>query len=207
VPPDAATALPGRDVRPRRAPTQRRSRDGVAAILGAAGRLLAEVGVDQLTMTAVAEAAGLSKAALYRYFPTKAAVIRALALDAFASERVRIEELSGIDGEIGATFVIGLRAYLEAHRADPFWAHLRAAIRSDPELSRLDLEDSRTNAALVADALVAKGAGDREALAARLLLVFELADGAIRLLSMVDDAEAERLIDDFCTMSLRHVLP
>lgn len=195
------------DVQPRRAPTQRRSRDGVAAILGAAAELLGQVGVDQLTVTAIARAAGMSKAAVYRYFPTKTAVIRALALQAFDGERDRIQSLAEAEGDLGAVFVDSLRAYLDIHRTDPFWSQLRAAIRADPELSRLDLEDSRTNAALITSILVGKGAAPDADLERRMLLIIELCDGLIRLITKVDDDEAVRLIDDFCTMAHRHVLP
>ena len=58
----------------RREPEQDRSRAGVASILDAAATLLDHQGVDQITMTAIAQEAGLSKAALYRYFPNKAAI-------------------------------------------------------------------------------------------------------------------------------------
>ncbi len=54
--------------RPRDADIDRR-------LLEAAGRLLAEVGYDDLTMEAVAAAAGVSKPSLYRRYPSKARLV------------------------------------------------------------------------------------------------------------------------------------
>ena len=47
-------------------------------ILEAAGRAIAERGSDRLTMSAVAAAAGVSRPTLYRWFPSKPALLAAL---------------------------------------------------------------------------------------------------------------------------------
>lgn len=49
------------------------------AILAATMRAIAERGPDKLTMSAVAEAAGVSRPTLYRWFPTKTELLLALA--------------------------------------------------------------------------------------------------------------------------------
>lgn len=55
-----------------------RSEKSKAAILAAAGELLLESGLDAVSMDAIAERAGVSKATIYRWWPTK----ETLAIDA-----------------------------------------------------------------------------------------------------------------------------
>ena len=194
-------------VQARREPAQDRSRQGVVAILTATASLLAEVGVDQLTMTAIARDAGVSKAAVYRYFPTKAAVLRALAIDSMQAEQAHIQALAEADGEVREILTAALRGYLTARRGDSVWTQLHAAVRADPELSRLDLEDTHANAVTIAEILVSKGTPADPDLPQRVRLILELCDSVIRLLSLVSDAEAETLITDFCALAPRHTLP
>ncbi|MEM9200888.1 MAG: TetR/AcrR family transcriptional regulator [Actinomycetota bacterium] len=183
----------------RREPEQQRSRAGVAAILDAAATLLDDHGIDQITMTAIAAQAGLSKAALYRYFPNKAAIIRGLAERSFDEDAERIVvALAAADGDGRQLMLDGLRTYLDRHRSEPHRVQLRAAIRADPELARLDLEDTRRNATVIATGLVDRGADvGIGVLANRIVLILELSDGVIRLASMVDQDEADQLTEEY----------
>ena len=52
----------------RRLPKQRRSRERVERMLNATAEVIAEDGIDGLTMTAVAERADVAVATVYRYF-------------------------------------------------------------------------------------------------------------------------------------------
>jgi AcrR family transcriptional regulator len=61
----------------RRQPAQRRSRERVRQILKAAAELLAEGGVDVLTMRSLAERTGIPASTIYRYFDNRDAVIGA----------------------------------------------------------------------------------------------------------------------------------
>src|SRR5215510_14983354 len=63
----------------RRAPVQRRSRDTVAAILDAAAGMFAQHGYLRTTTNRIAERAGVSIGSLYEYFPSKDAILIALA--------------------------------------------------------------------------------------------------------------------------------
>lgn len=63
----------------RRAPKQGRSQDTVEVILQAAARILEREGPDALNTNAIAERAGVSVGSLYEYFPSKEAVLIALA--------------------------------------------------------------------------------------------------------------------------------
>ncbi|MFN8124916.1 MAG: TetR/AcrR family transcriptional regulator [Candidatus Nanopelagicales bacterium] len=59
----------------RRRPVQERSQRTYDAILDAGSQLLAERGLESFTTNAVAERAGISITALYRYFPDKYAIM------------------------------------------------------------------------------------------------------------------------------------
>ena len=63
----------------RRIPRQARAEQRVATILDAAAAVVAEVGYEPMTLTAVALRAGTSIGSLYQYFPDKPAIARALA--------------------------------------------------------------------------------------------------------------------------------
>jgi AcrR family transcriptional regulator len=62
----------------RNIPQQTRSLQRVDLILDTAARLLAEVGYESITTNAIAEQAGISIGSLYRYFPDKEAILKAL---------------------------------------------------------------------------------------------------------------------------------
>jgi len=64
----------------RRTPQQGRGERRVAQLLEAASAVMAEVGYQAATMTAIAEQAGASIGTLYQYFPDKDAVLDALRL-------------------------------------------------------------------------------------------------------------------------------
>jgi AcrR family transcriptional regulator len=59
-------------------PRQERAKRTYEAILNAAAELLVEVGVERISTNLIAERAGITVPALYRYFPNKYAVIHAL---------------------------------------------------------------------------------------------------------------------------------
>jgi AcrR family transcriptional regulator len=67
-----------RELRPRRAPSQRRSRETVQAIMTAAARVFATAGYAAGTTNRIAAEAGVSVGSLYEYFPNKDALLVAL---------------------------------------------------------------------------------------------------------------------------------
>jgi AcrR family transcriptional regulator len=66
---------------PRKVPTQRRSQQTVQRILDGAESALARIPLEFLTANRIAKQAGLSVAALYRFFPNKQAVLDAVAME------------------------------------------------------------------------------------------------------------------------------
>ena len=68
-------------LRPERAvPQQERASRRIESFLDVAAEIVAEVGYEAMTMSAVADRSGASIGALYRYFPDKVAVARTLLL-------------------------------------------------------------------------------------------------------------------------------
>ncbi len=65
-------------VEPRRRPRQQRGEDTIDRILEASAELLEERGFDKLNTNLICKRAGLTPPALYRYFPNKYAILKAL---------------------------------------------------------------------------------------------------------------------------------
>jgi AcrR family transcriptional regulator len=107
--------------RPRKLPSQERSREMFETILGAAAGVFVELGYARATTNKIAEAAGISVGSLYQYFPSK---------DAIAVELLRRyrEKLLGLVGsELGRVGERGIErvvrdlvdALLSAEGIDP----------------------------------------------------------------------------------------
>ena len=67
------------DLETKKLPSQARSRSTFDAILRVAGEILNDDGLDGLSINAVCRQAGLTPPAVYRYFPNKYALLKALA--------------------------------------------------------------------------------------------------------------------------------
>ena len=80
------------ELRPRKRPSQARSRDTVAVILRAAARVFATQGYAAGTTNRIAEAAGVSVGSLYEYFPNKDALLVALMEAHIAEGRTLLED-------------------------------------------------------------------------------------------------------------------
>ena len=101
-----------------------------AAILEAAARVLA-TGGEQASMNDVAAAAGVARATLYRYFPSRQALLDELAR--VAAEEAGARLASARVGELAAEEGVrrAVRALIEA--GDPFTVIARERVRPDPE--------------------------------------------------------------------------
>ncbi len=77
-------------------PRQARAKRTYDAILTSAAELLVEVGIERISTNLIAERAGVTVPALYRYFPNKYAVIHALGTDLMQKQNVAFADwLSG----------------------------------------------------------------------------------------------------------------
>jgi len=109
-----------------------RSADAEPAILDAGARLLAERGVRRMSMEAVALAARVSKATIYRRWPSKDALI----LDLVAAAADQVHEPPG-SGDARADLLEWVRSSLDAESAPAGMAlqHLLRRAAEDPALA------------------------------------------------------------------------
>jgi len=130
----------------RRAPTQKRSRERVDAILANATEMIAQTGSDALRMSELAQRTGISIGSLYQYFPGKDAILAALIRQEAEAFDAALAQAVGRTGELGTSSAVALLAQVTvAHQA------------SRPRLSRiLDLEEQRLGLAGEADAAGAR---------------------------------------------------
>jgi AcrR family transcriptional regulator len=117
-----------------------RSEKAQKAILAAAIDLLLEQGLHAMSMDAVAERAGVSKATIYRWWPSK----ELLALDALATEwQVTTPDATRDTGSLRGDLLARLRPWLRQLRDKPYGrvvAGLVAAAQADAEFAELYLE-------------------------------------------------------------------
>jgi AcrR family transcriptional regulator len=86
-------AKPKMALKPRKQPTQQRSRGTVEAILQAAAYILVKRGWQALTTNSVAERAGVNIASLYQFFPNKESILAELERRHVAETRASIVEV------------------------------------------------------------------------------------------------------------------
>ena len=191
----------------RRQPEQGRSRERVNGILAAARDLLAEEGTGRFTMSALAKRAGVTLPSIYRYFPDKTAIVRALAeRSALRSTATTVEALErrSAGAPLSEVALAGYRAYFDSVRNDPVERYLTAAVLADPALEHLELEMTRSAAKLMAPLLEAQVQKDDpfdvEDLA---LLMTHLSGAAARLSNRVGEDEGRRVEEAFIAVVLR----
>ena len=116
-----------KDVPMRRVPQQSRGQQRIDLVLDTAAELFAEIGYESATTNAIADRAGISIGSLYRYFPDKDAILRALA-DRY------YEQVHALYGEVftGDLASMSLPAlidrlldpFLSMYTANPIYCHL-----------------------------------------------------------------------------------
>ncbi|GAB3168659.1 TetR/AcrR family transcriptional regulator [Myceligenerans halotolerans] len=109
--------------------------DNRAAILDAATRLFLELGYDRTSLARVAESAGVSKATLYKQFPTKAELFEATVLAAGDTPDNELAEPPSGDFHAGLV-VLGL-AYAELLSRPRMADLIRAVIAESPRFPEL----------------------------------------------------------------------
>lgn len=144
-------------------PHARRREDKTSAVLDAAMALLAEGGLEGLTLQAVAHRLGIVTTALYRYFPSKDALLAALQRRAVSEVHAHLSaELGRVPSVVGrvapevaalAALLHAARTYMDLPRARPEAFRLLALLIGDPRVLIADEEAART-APLVTELLV-----------------------------------------------------
>ena len=185
----------------RKVPRQARARRRVASILEAARGLVVEYGSDSMKMSEVASRAGISIGSLYQYFPDKPAILRELALEFMDRVRTQLREatrnVSAKADAIHRTDAV-IDGYYQLLLTDPGSRDIWASTQSDKQLQALDIEDSRTNGAILADAL-RHLVPDRQhgELLTVCVLFAHLAGATARFAISVEPEEGDRLMAAF----------
>jgi AcrR family transcriptional regulator len=105
----------------RKAPVQDRSKETARVILTATARVLVDVGYDHASTNKVAEVAGVSTGSLYRYFPSKEALVAAL-IERHVEEMLAVCESKLVemaDAPLDAAAREIVRAILRAQSVNP----------------------------------------------------------------------------------------
>ncbi|GAA0939868.1 helix-turn-helix domain-containing protein [Nonomuraea longicatena] len=113
------------------------------AVLDAAAALVAAHGLHGLTMSRVAEAAGIGRATLYKYFPDVGSILRAWHERHVEAHLAALAALAAGPGDVGERLTAVLTAYagIEGARRDGDELHAGAHARGARERLRAFLRD------------------------------------------------------------------
>lgn len=197
----------------RTSPLQTRAIQTRDSILGAARSLILSVGIEKITLQAVADKASVPIGSVYHYFSGKPALIRAIAEESLENLRKRLnEELSPIlnksveDIHFHRIVKKILDLYEEAYNDDPAFRIVWGGAQAHETLRELDIEDTRKNANLIADALecfVPKM--KRERLVSLCMLICDSTASAIRLSISLDKKERRSIMTQLRGMVTNHL--
>jgi AcrR family transcriptional regulator len=185
---------------PKVTPLQDRARATYEQIIQATGELLPEIGIERLSTNMIAERAGLTPPALYRYFPNKYAILSEMGRRLIAAENAVVTEWLQSDGfAIGRDLeeeVLAFAALLDKLRdvvlSHPGGAWIYRAMSAVPVLQDMRRRMSKEIVDIVYQAVIED---------------FPKVDpervrGATLLTSMVNNAVTETMADDMPTATL-----
>ncbi|AQH04446.1 TetR family transcriptional regulator (plasmid) [Burkholderia sp. KK1] len=193
----------------RRQPAQQRSRERLDRILEVAQQLIAEKGSEHVRMSEIAELAEISIGSLYQYFPDKRAIVRTLAgLYAAESRRCVREALEAVQNraQLLDAFASLVDQYYEIVLDKPVMRDISSALRSDKELTSIEIAESKACGALLAAAIrrVTPGA-DSKRVNALAFLIWQMGEETMRLAVAHKRGEGALLVDAYKRMSLRAI--
>lgn len=189
------------DVKQRRKPVQARSRERVSAILRHAAEIFNDYGVDGTSMSAIARSSDMSLASLYRYYPNKAAIVKAIAETHVSKmEQALRDRLAATDMENAVDVLVDL--YYDFYRNEPAYSAIWSGVESMPELRALDLNELYTNARDLDARLKQElpGLSDERRRSASLLLPRSVGT-MLRLAVTLPEEEAESLVREIKMMA------
>lgn len=148
------------DLERRAQPVQQRAQETVELILDTAARLLEEVGADGLTTKLLADRASVRVRSVYRYFPNKLAIIRALA-ERVAERQKVVLQIATRRSDDQTPWRVALRreldALVETFQSQPGLAPIRRAMQASPALREVDTRANEEVARLWAEDLRSRG--------------------------------------------------
>lgn len=179
------------------------------SILGAAARLFARKGISGATMAEIANEAGLSAGAVYRYFSSKEELLRAV----FDEAAVRNRDLFEGSAEMAASpmqalEMVGRKIWIETDDIDDLICDIQMALNAarDPDDLGVDISQARREARLYLTDLVvqaqATGEIDPDIHAEHLALILQACTAGIQMMKLVpeDDFDVEATFNLFVKM-------
>jgi AcrR family transcriptional regulator len=185
-------------------PTQQRSRERFARILGCAAEVMAEKGSEGFRMSDIVERTGVPFGSLYQYFPDKTAIIGTLAerYNAIGRDCVR-RDLASVRSskDVYPALCRIVDSYYQMFIDEPVMRDIWQATQADRALQKLDEEDGACLAGLLAEALrrVAPNV-PAPALSAFSQLTMTLIAAAVRHAIALPPKEGRRIITLFKRM-------
>lgn len=187
-------------------PSQARGQDTYEVILATAGAMLGETGFEQLSTNKVCERAGLTPPALYRYFPNKYAILKALGDRLMREQDEAVYAWIDSGGLNAETMDEALRKgvaiqqeIVEIARRAPGGLAVMRALRAVPMLQRLRFASRDAVAARLADGLRhAYAERDWPRLEIGCRLNVELMYAASEMVLEEPDRDAEALTREAC---------
>jgi AcrR family transcriptional regulator len=124
----------------------------VEKILASAAQLVAARGADTVTMTEIAQGAGVVIGTLYQYFSDKSEIMRALLTQHNEEvDRMLLADLEGVTTleQLLDAMRESYERYFAYHQADPLFRGIWSAVQTDAGLQALDTEDTMKKAAML----------------------------------------------------------
>ena len=193
----------------RRVPTQARSRRRVEAILDAAERLVSEVGVEDTTTRAIAEAAGVPVASLYQYFGQKEDVLLALAeRDMAEMDEQVVTDLAALpELTVPAMVASVMDSFVTVYRRRPAFVQIYLRGRTNASVHHFGREHNRRVAAMLRDFAADAGLTGPDFPMTAALLAVEAGDRVFQLAyADSEDGDAD-LIAEGRSMVTRYLEP
>jgi AcrR family transcriptional regulator len=167
----------------RREPRQARSRARLAQILAAADAILAEEGVEGLTVRRIAERAGVPVGSLYQFFPDKGSVVDAVARAYIAEFDTLVDSLvsSAASGDWSDPVGRIVDSFVALYRSHPGYVALWSGRHLSPELARADEANNQLIAAGIQRVLASHaGVADGPALELGVRVAVRTADALLQ---------------------------
>ena len=178
-----------------RQPRQKRSQKRVDRILEATKRIIAQKGCAGVTISGIAEEAGVTAGSMYQYFPNKGAIIFALGENYLSEFRNTIAErfqtVPSSRDEMREVLVEIFDSYSDLHLDDPVVRDIWMGSSIDKAMRDLDWEDTQENAKiLLAAARPLFPQKMHDELKTSLLLLIQFANSATR--TAIDSPRPDR---------------
>lgn len=153
-----------------------------------------------MSMSAIATRAKVPVGSLYKYFPSKTAVVHRLFIDRLSSYHPLMErEMRGVKSAAGCARALRRAVFriYAANRADPLMQDIWAGVQADRTIRELhEADNDYYTQALFDLAKLARSRLGRDVLKRRSVIVNELIDSVIRLCIRLPPSVAKPMLDD-----------